>query len=142
MPTLSRTTNTSPQTQIGLTPRVTADRRDPNRQPVYINTYGCVPGVTADVQAQNTPAYVNIIYYIKNGNLYKRTIANLSGSPATCGSDFLHQTCPADHVTPSCPADVVVAENVTAFNLAYLKAGYIYDGDHVAGSVCGPGSLQ
>jgi prepilin-type N-terminal cleavage/methylation domain-containing protein len=79
---------------------------------------------TAATNASNTilfedPAnYVttkdNIIYFVSNGTLYKRTLAaNVSGNR-------VRTTCPAANVTATCQADKALLKNVTAFNVTYL----------------------
>jgi prepilin-type N-terminal cleavage/methylation domain-containing protein len=56
----------------------------------------------------------NIVYFVSNGTLYKRLIAN-----PVSGNTWL-TTCPAASSSTSCPADKELLHNVTAFSVAYL----------------------
>lgn len=55
----------------------------------------------------------NLIYFVSNGTLYRRTLA--STNPANSADT----TCPAASASSSCPADKVILENVTAFTVSY-----------------------
>lgn len=56
----------------------------------------------------------NIIYFVNNGTLYKRTLAApISGNAA-------NTSCPVASSTPSCPADKQLIKNVTLFSVTYL----------------------
>lgn len=57
----------------------------------------------------------NIVYFVKNGNLYRRTIA----SPALGNSEVT--TCPAASATPTCPKDKLLLSNVTSFTVQYIN---------------------
>jgi hypothetical protein len=62
----------------------------------------------------------NIVYFVSNKTLYKRTLAaNANGNRATT-------SCPAATATQACPADKELLNNVTAFTVTYL------DGDNQA----------
>ena len=57
----------------------------------------------------------NIIYFVKNGTLYKRVVASpVSGNSA-------QTTCPADSASSSCPADTELLHDVTTFSVSYLN---------------------
>lgn len=55
----------------------------------------------------------NIIYYVSNGTLYRRTLA------APNSGNTAITTCPPASATSSCPADREVLDNVTSFSIAY-----------------------
>lgn len=55
----------------------------------------------------------NVIYFLKNGTLYKRILAaDIAGNSAVT-------SCPSASVTASCPADRVMLQNVSSFSVAY-----------------------
>jgi prepilin-type N-terminal cleavage/methylation domain-containing protein len=55
----------------------------------------------------------NIVYFVSNKVLYRRTIAaNVSGNKAKT-------TCPSAKVTSTCPADKALLKNVTNFQVTY-----------------------
>lgn len=109
------TSGTTPPTLIISSAALTTNRRDPNRQPVYINQSTCSP---PDGNGVNDVLYNNVIYFVSGVNLYKRTLtapANL----ATCGTSYTHQTCPAGHTTQACSADVLASDHINSFALTY-----------------------
>lgn len=56
----------------------------------------------------------NIVYFVQNGTLYKRVIADpVSGNAAVT-------TCPAGQASSTCPADKELLHDVTLFNVTYL----------------------
>lgn len=55
----------------------------------------------------------NVIYYVSNGTLYRRTLA----APNTGNTAVT--TCPPARATTSCPADRDILDNVTSFSLQY-----------------------
>lgn len=55
----------------------------------------------------------NIVYFVKNGTLYKRTIA----SPVTGNS--AKTSCPISLASAACPADKALLQNVSAFTVLY-----------------------
>lgn len=57
----------------------------------------------------------NIVYFVNNGNLYKRTIAN------PIANNAMQTSCPRAVSSPSCPADIKILSNVTQFNVSYLN---------------------
>lgn len=56
----------------------------------------------------------NIIYFVQNGTLYKRTLAS------TVANNAAKTTCPASTATSDCPADQDLIDNVTNFSVEYL----------------------
>lgn len=55
----------------------------------------------------------NVIYYVSNGTLYRRTLA------APNSGNIAVTTCPPASATSSCPADRDVLDNVSSFSLTY-----------------------
>lgn len=55
----------------------------------------------------------NIIYFVKDRTLYKRTIA------ADIENNRSTTSCPAEATEPSCPKDIRLIEDVDGFNLKY-----------------------
>lgn len=108
--------NTTPATLIISTPALTENRRDENRQPVFINTEGC----DANIQ-NNAPLFNNVIYFASGTNLYKR-IVTAPASTATCGTSFFGQSCPAGQTTPTCQEDRLVTDKLDAFTLTYYDS--------------------
>ncbi len=107
--------NTTPQTLIISEPAITKNRRDPDRQPVFINTVGCDTSVIED----NSPLYNNIIYFVSGTNLYKRVVS-APATMSTCGTSFMKQTCPQAHASTSCPADKLLTDKLDTFAVTYL----------------------
>jgi prepilin-type N-terminal cleavage/methylation domain-containing protein len=56
----------------------------------------------------------NVIYFVQNGVLYKRTLA------APVANNLAKTSCPAALATASCPADKALLHNVTAFSVRYI----------------------
>lgn len=56
----------------------------------------------------------NVILFIENGSLYKRTLA------APVANNSATTTCPANLASASCPADRLMLENVSGFAVSYL----------------------
>lgn len=56
----------------------------------------------------------NIVYFVENSKLYKRTIA------AEVESNRHKTSCPAGQATNECPADVELAKNIQSFSLKYF----------------------
>jgi type II secretory pathway pseudopilin PulG len=109
---------TTPQTLIVSTPALTASHRDPNRKPVYINTYGCSPESTLE---KNDVLYNNVIYFMSGTNLYKRVLTAPS-SMSTCGTSYVSQTCPANYANSICPADRLMSDKVSQFSVVYYDS--------------------
>lgn len=55
----------------------------------------------------------NVVYYLSNGTLYKRTIAADDANSAAV------TTCPPASATQSCPADKTIATGVKGFTITY-----------------------
>jgi prepilin-type N-terminal cleavage/methylation domain-containing protein len=78
-----------------------------NRQLVYEST--C-----------NTPLINNNVYFVSNGNLYRRTIKNTA---ASCVGQSIgqKQTCASGYTNPNCQAtDALILTNVTNFSIDYM----------------------
>lgn len=58
----------------------------------------------------------NLIYFVKNNILYRRTLA------ASVANNSVSTTCPMAKVTSTCPADLVLATNITNFTVKYYDA--------------------
>ncbi len=57
----------------------------------------------------------NIIYYLSNGSVYRRTLADpISGNVAVT-------TCPPTSATSSCPADGDILDNVSSLSIQYYN---------------------
>jgi len=56
----------------------------------------------------------NLIYFVQNGTLYKRTLA------APESGNVVKTSCPAQHASSSCPADEIILNNVSSFTVTYL----------------------
>jgi type II secretory pathway pseudopilin PulG len=111
--------NTTPPTLIISTASLTTNRRDPNRQPTYINESTCTP---PDGNGVNSVLYNNVIYFTSGTNLYKRTITKPS-SLATCTTPHERQTCPAANASPSCPTDILLTDHLSNFGVTYYDTG-------------------
>lgn len=111
--------NTTPPTMIISDIALITNRRDANRKPVYINTFGCSPQATLE---QNDELLENTIYFASGTNLYKR-ILSAPSSLAICGTPYQKQTCPAANVTNSCPADRILTDKLGSFSITYYDTG-------------------
>ncbi len=117
-PTGGWTNNTNPDTLIVYETALTAPRRDPNRDFVYKNTYGCN-------SAYNPIALNNLIYFTAaNTNndyrtLYRRT---LTPSYSVCNTNYKVKTCPAANVgSGGCTrSDSKLSEKVVDFIAEYF----------------------
>lgn len=114
-PTGGWTTTANPAPLIVSTAALTTNRRDTNRQPVYINESTCTP---PDGNGVNSTLYNNVIYFEDGTNLYKRTVTAPS-SLATCGTSYQGQTCPAANASSSCKADVLLTDHLSNFSITY-----------------------
>lgn len=65
--------------------------------------------------AQYIPHKNNVIYFLRNGSLYKRVLA------APVEENSATTTCPSDNTSETCPADKVLLENVQDFTIQYLN---------------------
>jgi len=97
---------------------------DSSKSPVYVNQFGC----TSAVINSNPPLFTNIIYFVRNGNLYRRVLTDTSQT--TCDPPFQQQSCPSDAGTPNviCKGtDTLLASNVNIFGVSYYQhAGDFY----------------
>lgn len=109
---------TTPPTLIINTAAITTNRRDVNRQPVYIDLSSCTP---PDGNGVNDILHNNIIYFASGTNLYKRIVSAPPGT-ATCGTSYEKQTCPAANASPSCQADAVLSDHLSVFGITYYAA--------------------
>lgn len=107
--------DTDPDTFIISAPALTHSNRDPDREPVYINTEGCDP----EVIGENSPLQNNVIYFADSTNLYKRTLT-APNSLATCGVSYEKQTCPEAQASSDCPKDVLLTDKLNAFEITYF----------------------
>ena len=115
------TYNTNPDTLIIYETSLTAPRRDPNREFVYKNVYGC----SGANSAFNPIAINNLIYFTKQNTvnqyktLYRRT---LTPQYSLCGTNYKLQTCPVANVgTPPCMrADTILSSNIIDFRVDYF----------------------
>lgn len=57
----------------------------------------------------------NVVYFVTNGTLYKRTIA------ANVAGNSTKTTCPSNKVTSTCSEDRIMLRNVQQFNVTYLN---------------------
>jgi type II secretory pathway pseudopilin PulG len=113
--------NTNPDTLIIYETALTAGRRDPARDFVYKNTYGCSSN-------SNPIAINNLIYFTKPNTtdsyktLYKRSVVP---AYATCQTNYRKKSCPESVVVSGCTTDGIVSRNVVDFDVIY------YDDDNV-----------
>lgn len=112
--------NSTPATMIISTPALTKNRRSSDRQPVYINTLGCDPGVLEE----NSLLYNNVIYFASGTKLYKRTVS-APASMSTCGTSFAKQSCPQASSSTACPPDKVLTDKLENFTVTYLDANNV-----------------
>ncbi len=108
---------TTPQTLIVSLPALTGSNRDPNREPVYIDTEGCDEAVIET----NAPLLNNVIYFAEGTNLYKRTVSAPEGV-VTCGTSHDKQTCPEAFVTQDCPRDILLTDKLNEFTVTYFDS--------------------
>ncbi len=90
--------------------------KNPNKTPVYIDLYGCdINSLTL-----NPALRTNSIYFVKDNNLYRRTLTD--ESQTLCNAQFQKQSCPADSgmTNPICKAiDTLLLSYVTNFSISY-----------------------
>ncbi len=121
-PTGGWTYNTNPDTLIIYETSLTAPRRDPNREFVYKNQYGCSgPNSPYNPIAQN-----NLIYFTtQNANNKYRTLWRRTLVPqySVCGTNYKFQTCPRVNVgTGPCErADTMLSDKVIDFKIEYYN---------------------
>jgi type II secretory pathway pseudopilin PulG len=109
------TTATTPAPLIVSTAALDKNRRDSNRQPIYINESTCTP---PDGNGVNSVLFNNVIYFVSGGSLYKRTVTAPASLP-TCGVPYQKQTCPAASATSTCRADVTLSTHINTFTITY-----------------------
>lgn len=115
-PTGGWTYNTNPDTLIIYETALTAGRRDPDRDFVYKNVYGCNSG-------SNPIAINNLVYFTKQNTnnsyktLYKRSIVP---TYSLCQTNYRKKSCPDDVTVSGCTDDGVVSRNVIDFNIEYF----------------------
>lgn len=113
--------STNPDTLIIYETALTAGRRDPNRDFVYKNIYGCGSN-------SNPIAINNLIYFTKQNTtdsyktLYKRSVVP---TYAMCQTNYRKKSCPEGVTVSGCTTDGIVSRNVIDFNIEY------YDDDNV-----------
>lgn len=61
----------------------------------------------------------NLIYFVKNGTLYRRSLA------APVQNNRLKTSCPSSSSSASCPADRRLAMNVSSFSVKYFDASNV-----------------
>lgn len=120
-PTAGWKNNTTPPTLIISDVALTTNRRNAVRKPVYINTYGCSPQATLEL---NDELLENTVYFVSGTNLYKRIITAPS-TLSVCGTPYQRQTCPAANATTVCPPDRQLTDKLSTFAVTY------YDTDNV-----------
>lgn len=93
------------------------------RQPSFLSALGCD---AANIYSNDVLQY-NLIYFVSNGNLYRRHA--LDTTQATCAPIYQKQSCPSLETLGtgsrdiSCQADdELVAANVTAFTITYYPS--------------------
>lgn len=99
----------------------TKPTQDDTRSVVYKQSGKCPIG--------KAPVFNNVIYYVKNGNLYRRVLAATSdvGDPWCVGQTVSQQTtCTTPGTPPACTSkDTIIMSNVSSFNVDY----YTYPAD-------------
>lgn len=86
-----------------------------SKAPVFINQLGCS---TADLY-YNQAYMVNLIYFVRGGTLYRRTLTNPSHT--LCSTPYQQRSCPSDAtwVSGCSVEDTIIATNVQSFAVAY-----------------------
>lgn len=112
--------NSTPQTLIISDVALTTNRRSAVRKPVYINTFGCTPQSTLEL---NDELFENTIYFVSGTNLYKRVIT-APASLAVCGTPYFKQNCPVGYTSTACPPDKLLSDKLNTFTVTY------YDSDN------------
>lgn len=109
--------DSDPDTLIVYETALDADRRDPDREFVYKNLYGCS-------SSYNPIAINNLMYFTEDNvddnykTLYRRTI---TPNYSTCNINYKRETCPTAYVgTGTClDQDAVLSDSVVDFQLEY-----------------------
>lgn len=94
-----------------------------NRKPSFLTDFGCDPSTIYTNQALQ----YNIIYFVKDGTLYRRRALDTSAS--TCEPPYQKQSCPSLETLgtssrdSACQADdEIIAQNVSALSVQYYPA--------------------
>jgi hypothetical protein len=95
------------------------NREQSTRQIVYVedSPYPC----DSDFIYQNDYSMNNVVYFVSNGILYRRTL--IPDQTPNCTPTFRKTTCPAASATPACPGDTMLVENVKSLTVAYYDLG-------------------
>ncbi len=118
-------------TDVRLSSNADANNRWPdNYPPTSGNAYSWASSSTTLILAtaatdihgnilwQDASEYIpyknNLIYFVQNGTLYKRTLA------AQVTGNVTLTSCPAAHASGTCPADEIILNNVSSFTVNYL----------------------
>lgn len=114
------------RTLILRTYATTANPLASSRQPVFLDTLGC----SSTTIYYNDVMTYNTIFFVKNGNLYRRRL--ISTSTGTCSTPYQRLSCPTSEDLAaqgimgrdsSCQADdELVVSGVSAFNIQYYDA--------------------
>lgn len=86
-----------------------------NRAPVFLNQLGC----DTDHLYFNDPYYVNIIYFVRNNTLYRRTLTD--PSRVLCATPYQTRSCPSDAawVSACVVRDTALITGIQSFQVAY-----------------------
>jgi type II secretory pathway component PulJ len=124
--------NTSPQqTLILRLPATTKLYQDPARDLVYnANSGAC--GSTAQ------PFYINVIYYVSSGSLYRRILQDPNATP--CSGQTVSQV--ATCQSGCAQTDVKVLEKITSFNVSYYTLPNAATPDNTSGVDPATGDLS
>lgn len=97
----------------------TLSPRHSNKQPVYINENGCA----ADTILSNPALTTNIIYFLRDNDLYRRTLTRTDQT--TCAPQFQRQSCPPDLASPNaiCQTnDELMIADINTFDVRYYAS--------------------
>jgi prepilin-type N-terminal cleavage/methylation domain-containing protein len=105
-------------TGSGTTSRVLITRNYATTIDEAVDTSGTRALLYGSGACSATPLFNNIIYFVNNGTLYRRTIKNTTSTCA--GAVGQKQTCTAGYTNPACQAtDAKILSNVTNFTVDY-----------------------
>lgn len=102
-----------------------------NRSVVYINKFGCDPSLAS----LNPALPTNIIFFIQNNNLYRRTLTDTTQT--TCSTMYQQHSCPAGLTTPNAicrTTDSLILKDIDTFDISYYRKSHdttalgVYDG--------------
>lgn len=110
---------------------LTKPHQDATREIVYQITAASGNSCDASVIEQNPPVLTNLIYYVENGSLKRRTLVP-DPVNSRCAEPYQQQTCDTNTTrvrqtasgpeTVNCFADNVLASGVTNFTITYYDA--------------------